>query len=371
MKKVTVGVIGCGNISGIYLKNMTKSFDILSVKAVVDVIGQRAKAAAAEYGIPTVYGNAGEMMADKEIEIILNITTPPEHARISLAALEAGKNVYSEKPLAIFREDGIKIKELAKKKGLLAGGAPDTFLGGGIQTCRELIDNGVIGEPVACTAFMMSHGWECWHPDPEFYYKAGGGPMFDMGPYYLTTLVNLLGPVESVAGSARKSFPTRTITSEKKHGNVIGVEVPTHVAGILNFKSGAVGTVGTSFDVWSMERRIDIYGSLGTLSVPDPNTFGGPVRLYRPEANEWRETPLTQWREIPLTHGFTENSRGLGVADMAYALRTGRPHRANADLTYHVLDIMHAFHDSSREGTLYMLKSSCERPAPLPAGPIE
>lgn len=361
MKKVKVGVVGCGNISGIYLQNMTKVFDILEVKAVVDLIKPRAQLAAETYGIPVIYDTDEEMYADKEIEIILNITQPPDHADICLAALEAGKNVYVEKPLAVTREDGLKIKQLAQKKGLLAGGAPDTFMGGGIQTCRKLIEDGWIGEPVACTAFMTCRGHESWHPDPEFYYKVGAGPMFDMGPYYVTALINLMGPVESVAGSTRITFPTRTITSEKKYGNVIDVEVPTHVAGLMNFKSGAIGTIITSFDVWAAELpRIEIYGSLGTLSVPDPNTFGGPVRFYKPGQKEWQE--------IPVLHGYAENSRGLGVADMAMALRTGRKHRANVDLTYHVLDTMHAFHDACREGLVYRLSSTCEKPAPMPVG---
>jgi predicted dehydrogenase len=361
MKKVKVGVVGCGNISSIYFENMTKVFDILEVKAVVDLDKSRSQKASEAYGIPVVYDTVDEMLADKEIEIVLNITTPPHHAAVCIAALQAGKNVYVEKPLAIAREDGLKIKQLAEKKGLLAGGAPDTFMGGGIQTCRKLIEDGWIGEPVACTAFMTCHGHESWHPDPEFYYKTGGGPMFDMGPYYLTALVNLMGPVESVAGSTRITFPTRTITSEKKYGTVIDVEVPTHVAGLINFASGAIGTIITSFDIWAAELpRIEIYGSLGTLSVPDPNGFGGPVRYYK--------AGMKEWQEIPVLHGYTENSRGVGVADMAYALRSGRKHRANVDLTYHVLDIMHACRDACREGLTFRLSSTCEKPAPMPVG---
>jgi predicted dehydrogenase len=361
MKKVKAGIIGCGNISPIYLQNMTKVFDILEVKAVVDLIKSRSQNAAEKWGIPIIYDTDEEMFNDSEIEIILNITTPPDHGWLCMQALEAGKHVYVEKPLSIEREDGLKIKQLAQKKGLLAGGAPDTFLGGGIQTCRKLIEDGWIGEPIGCTAFMTCHGHESWHPDPEFYYKTGGGPMFDMGPYYLTALVNLMGPVESVAGSTRITFPTRTITSEKKYGSIVDVEVPTHVAGLMNFKSGAIGTIITSFDVWAAELpRIEIYGSLGTLSVPDPNTFGGPVKFIKPG--------MDAWQEIPILHGYSENSRGLGVADMAMALRTGRKHRASVELTYHVLDIMHAFHDACREGLTYRLSSTCEKPAPMPVG---
>lgn len=361
MKKVKVGVIGCGNISGIYLENMTRLFDILEVKAVVDLIPSRSRSAAEKFGIPVVYDTDRQLVADPEIEIVVNLTTPPDHAAICQMALEAGKHVYVEKPFAVTREDGRHVRDLARKKGLLAGGAPDTFLGGGIQTCRKLIEDGWIGVPVASSAFMTCHGHESWHPDPEFYYKVGGGPMFDMGPYYLTALINLMGSIESVAGSARITFPTRTITSASKYGAIVDVEVPTHVAGLINFRSGAIGTIITSFDVWAAELpRIEIYGSLGTLSVPDPNTFGGPVR--------YRKAGMEDWQQIPLLHGYAENSRGIGVADMAYALRTGRTHRANAELTYHVLDTMHAFHDADREGLVYRLESTCEMPAAMPVG---
>jgi predicted dehydrogenase len=214
---------------------------------------------------------------------------------------------------------------------------------------------------VAATAFMLCHGHESWHPDPAFYYKEGGGPMFDMGPYYLTALVSLMGPAKRVTGSARVTFPTRTITSEPFYGQEIKVEVPTHVAGILDFASGAIATLITSFDVWSHNLPfIEIYGTAGSLSVPDPNTFGGPVKIRRPE--------MENWSEIPLTHGYAENSRSLGLADMAYALRTGRPHRANGELCYHVLDIMHAIHEAANQDHHIKLSSTCTQPAPLPMG---
>jgi predicted dehydrogenase len=221
---------------------------------------------------------------------------------------------------------------------------------------------------VAAIAFMMGRGPEGWHPDPDFFYQPGAGPMFDMGPYYLTALVNLLGPARRVSGSARISFPERTITSQPKHGKVIQVEVPTHVAGIIDFAAGAVGTIITSFDVWKAELpRIEIYGSEGTLSVPDPNTFGGPVRLWRLNAKEWED--------IPLLPNYANNWRSLGVADMAHALRGGRPHRASGELTTHVLDIMHAFHDASNEGRYIELESTCQRPeqlkADLPVGVLD
>ncbi|MGH2457759.1 MAG: Gfo/Idh/MocA family protein, partial [Chloroflexota bacterium] len=229
------------------------------------------------------------------------------------------------------------------------------------QTCRKLVDEGAIGRPLAGTAFFMCPGHESWHPSPQFYYEVGGGPMFDMGPYYLTALVSLIGPIRRVTGSARITFPERTITSQPKQGTKIAVNVPTHVAGVLDFANGAVGTIITSFDVWAANLpRVEIYGTEGSLSVPDPNTFGGPVRLWQPATKEWTD--------VPLTHGYTQNSRSLGVADLAGALRSGRPHRANGALTYHVLDVMHAFHEASRSGQHVELASTCDRPAPLPTG---
>jgi predicted dehydrogenase len=361
VSRAKVGLVGCGNISEIYLQNC-KQFRALELVACADLIAERAKAKAQAHELLAL--SVEEILADPEIEIVLNLTIPKAHAEVAFMALEAGKSVYNEKPLAISREDGRRMLALAQARGLRVGSAPDTFLGAGVQTCRKLIDDGWIGEPVAATASMTCHGHESWHPDPEFYYKVGGGPMFDMGPYYLTALINLLGPVRRVTGSARITFAERLITSEPKRGTLIQVDVPTHVAGVLDFSSGAVAMIVTSFDVWHAELpRIEIYGTEGSLSVPDPNTFGGPVRLRRAGTEEWSE--------MPLTHGYAANSRGLGVADMASGLRSGRPHRASGEVAYHVLDVMHAFHEASREGRHVELESTCSRPAPLPMGLAE
>ncbi len=355
---VKIGIIGCGNISPAYFKGC-RLFDILEITACADIDLGRARARAEEFGVPRAC-TVAELLADPEIQIAVNLTIPKAHAEVSLAALQAGKHVYSEKPLALNRAEGCQILQAAEAKKLLVGCAPDTFLGGGIQTCRKLIDDGWIGYPVAATAFMTCHGHESWHPDPVFYYKPGGGPMFDMGPYYLTALVNLIGPVRAVSGLARVTFPERTITSQPLKGTKIKVEVPTHVAGVIDFTNGAVGTIITSFDVWAAELpRIEIYGSEGSISVPDPNGFGGTVRIFRPGA--------TAWSEIPLTHS-PEVSRGIGVAEMAYSLVYGRPHRASGALAYHVLDVMQAFDEASASGKRIAIESACERPAPLPMG---
>jgi len=372
MKRVKLGIIGCCNISSIYCQAGSKLNNV-EVIACADIDVERAKARAKEFNIPKAC-TVEELLADPEIEIVINLTIPKAHAEVCIAVLEAGKHVYVEKPLAVTREDGQKILNLAKEKGLLVGGAPDTFLGGGIQTVRRLMDEGEIGEIVGATAFMMSPGHEIWHPDPEFYYQVGGGPMFDMGPYYITALINLIGPIRKVTGFTRISFPERTITSQPKYGQKIQVEVPTHVAGVLEFEGGPIATIITSFDVYGSKLpNIEIYGSKGTIVVPDPNTFGGPVYLFK--RNE--DDPLSiyksgiQWEEIPLTHGYTDNSRGIGVADMAEALRSGRTHRANGDLAFHVLDVMHAIHDTSNRGAHYELTSTCEKPDALPVDFLE
>ncbi len=354
-----VGIIGCGNISAIYLEN-GKVFRAFDIVAVADIEMERAHARAAEYGIPKAC-SVEELLADPAIEIVINLTIPAAHAEVAMAAVKAGKSVYNEKPLAISREDGRELLRLAREQGVRVGCAPDTFLGGGLQPCRKLIDEGWIGRPIAATAFMMSHGPESWHPNPYFFFQPGAGPMFDMGPYYLTALIMLIGPVRRVTGSAQITFPERTITNQWNYGDTIPVNTATHVAGVLDFVGGAVGTIITSFDVWSANLpRIEIYGTEGSLSVPDPNTFDGPVRVRRGGASEWKE--------VPLSHGFAKNSRGLGVADMASALRSGRAHRASGELAFHVLDLMHAFHDASREGRHIEIQSTCDRPAALPLG---
>ena len=355
---VKVGVIGCGKISDVYLENCRASREV-EVVACADLDEERARAKAAEHGVPEA-PSVGDLLAHPGVDVVLNLTVPQAHATVTLAALREGKSVHTEKPLAIELGDARRTLEEARERDLRVGCAPDTFLGGGLQTCRRLIDEGAIGEPVAATALMLGHGPEDWHPDPAFFYQYGAGPMFDMGPYYLTALATLVGPVRRVTGSARATFPERTITSEPKHGEKIEVNTPTHVAGVMDFENGCVGTVVTSFDVWTeYVPRIEIYGTEGTIRVPDPNTFGGPVRLWPAGADGWTD--------VPLTHGHAENSRGIGLMDLARALRHGWPHRASGELGYHVLEIMHAFHTASEEGMHVEVRSSFERPAPLPA----
>ncbi|NSW51726.1 MAG: Gfo/Idh/MocA family oxidoreductase [Anaerolineae bacterium] len=358
MKVTTIGVIGCGNISSNYIRN-ARQYDNIKLAAFADIDLDRAKSKAEENGGDAISCTVDELLNNPEVSIILNLTIPKAHFSVAKAALLAGKSVYNEKPLTITKEEGMELLQLAGQRGLRVGGAPDTFLGAGIQTCRKVIEDGLIGFPVGATAFMMGHGHESWHPDPEFYYEVGGGPMFDMGPYYLTALITLLGPIEKVAGSTRISFPERTITSEKKFGKKVKVEVPTHVVGLLDFRNGAIGTIITSFDVWAHHMPcIEIYGSKGTLVVPDPNGFEGNVKLWTEASREWSDVPLLAARK------FT--GRSLGVADMAFAIANQSEHRANGKLTYHVLETMHAIHEASNHGKVVELsKVLTDKPQPL------
>lgn len=334
MEKTRIGFMGLGAISGIYLENITNRFPDMEVYAVCDLIPERAISVQEKYGVPRRYDTMHQLLADPNVDIVLNLTRPNEHYAVTKAALLAGKPVYSEKPLAATLAEGRELVALAKEKGLALGGAPDTFLGAGLQTCKKLIDDGYIGRPVAAAARMLCHGHENWHPDPAFYYQNGGGPMMDMGPYYLTALTNLLGSVTEVTSVAQKSFDRRVITSQPHRGEVIEVEVPTHVSGILRFASGAVGTITTSFDVYyPSQASLEIFGTEGTLFLPDPNCFGGPVKLLKPTDGEVRE--------IPLCFDYRENSRALGLNGMAKALREGRVDFAcDCTRTLHVLELL-------------------------------
>ena len=354
MKKINVAMIGVGCISGIYLENITKLYKEINLLGVCDLIRERAENAKEKYGIEKIYDTMHDAFADPDVDIILNLTRPYEHFAVSEGALKAGKHVYTEKPLGVSIEEGVTLMKLAEEKGLLIGGAPDTFLGAGIQTCRRLIDDGFIGTPVGSAAFMICHGHETWHPDPDFYYQYGGGPMMDMGPYYVTAMVNLMGGVKRVMSASRAAFKERLITSQPLSGTPIHVNVDTYVAGTVEYESGAIGTIFTTFDVhYPSQARFEIYGSEGTLILPDPNTFGGPILLYRPEEKEYRQ--------IPLMYEYKENSRGLGLADMAKALQSGRNARADGQQVFHVLDILTGFERSARENKWIEMSTKYER----------
>jgi len=295
---------------------------------------------------------------------VINLTIPAAHAAVSLAALQAGKHVHCEKPLAVSLEDGKAVIDLAAKKGLLVGCAPDTFLGAGLQTCRKIVDDGWLGKIVSGTAFMMSRGPESWHPNPAFFYQIGAGPMFDMGPYYMTALVHLLGPVKRVAAITSRAFETRIATCQAKFGEMLPVEVPTHCSGSLQFHSGATVSVTISFDVHRHGHSpIEIYGTEGSMRVPDPNTFGGPIEVFTPTTGEWKPQAFS--------HPYADNMRSIGAADLAYAILGKRQHRASGDLAYHVLEVMHAFEKSSESGKHVMIQSKPQQPKAFPLGLIE
>jgi predicted dehydrogenase len=358
MRKVGIGLIGCGNISTAYLK-AAQRFPILDVRAVADMRSEAAEKRGAEFGVPGM--RVDQLLKRDDIEIVVNLTVPLAHTDVSLAVLNAGKHVHSEKPLGVNVAEATKVMVLAAEKNLRVGCAPDTFLGGGHQTARKLIDDGAIGTPVAGSAFFMCPGHERWHPAPGFYYLRGGGPMLDMGPYYITDLVQLLGPVASVMGSTARPKAERLVTSEPMNGTLIPVEVATHIAGTLEFESGAVVSIAMSFDVPKHRHMpIEIYGDKGSMLVPDPNRFGGEVQVAKTGGD---------WETAALTHGHVDGEfRSIGVADMATAIVTDRPHRACGALAFHVLEVMEAFQISSDEGRRVRIASRVERPAMMPAG---
>lgn len=354
-----VGIVGCGVISGVYAKKLGE-LSFVELVACADLVPDKAQALAKEHGIPHVL-TPEELVAHPDVDVVVNLTIPLVHYPVSLAAIEAGKAVFSEKPLALTLEEGLALGKAAEEAGVRVGCAPDTFLGAGLQTCRKLIDDGAIGEPVAANGFMLSPGPEAWHPGPQIFYQRGAGPLFDMGPYYLTTLVALLGPARRVTGSARVTHAQREIGSKPLRGQMMDVEVPTHVTSVIDLESGPIATLVTSFDVQTTRlRNIEIYGTEGTLSVPDPNTFGGAVAI--------RRRGEQAWEEVPLSHGNAEQSRGIGLGDMVKAIQADRPHRASLELSSHVLELMESIVTASDTGRHVELKTTCERPAPLPPG---
>ncbi len=390
---VKIAIIGVGAISGIYLQNITRTFREVELVGLCDLIPERAEKGAAyvkeeiEKGAqapqPKIYKDMYEAFNAPQVEVILNLPRPYEHFEVTKQALLHGKHVYSEKPLGVDMEEAGELIALAEEKGLQIGGAPDTFMGAGIQTARHLIDTGMIGEVVGASCAMACHGHETWHPDPEFYYKRGGGPMLDMGPYYITALVQLLGEAKGLMGMTTRSFPHRLITSEPHLGETIDVDVDTWLSGNIEFSSGAIAQVFTTFDVhYTAQSRFEVYGTKGSLMVPDPNTFGGPVLLLRPE--DAAAAPKTDpglrrqgvpdfyagWKEMPLLYDYAVNSRGLGLADMAKALRAGRDHRANYQQQRHVLEIMTGFSKSWEQRKYVAMETKYTRTAPMENNPM-
>ncbi|MEQ9454722.1 MAG: Gfo/Idh/MocA family oxidoreductase [Phycisphaeraceae bacterium] len=363
-RPLRVGVIGCGNISGAYLRH-ARTFSSMEIVACADMNESLAQAKATEFSLEA--RGVDDLLASEDVDIVLNITPPQAHASVNLQILEAGKHAYCEKPFALDRESAEQVLSLAKSKGLRVGCAPDTFLGGGHQTCRHLVDQGAIGTPVHGTAMMLTAGPESWHPNPDFYFLRGGGPLMDMGPYYITALVNMLGPVAEVQSMSHRSGE-RTCTSEKNMGRKLRVDVDTHLSANLRFEQGAIITMLMSFDTAGTKHRpIELHGTEGSLLVPDPNMFEGPVSLVK-----WGDR---EFEEVELTHGYTDNYRSIGLADMAEGVLRDRPHRVSGALAHHVLDVMLTVQEAAGKGISVSVNSTVERPEAmsvgLPVGELE
>jgi predicted dehydrogenase len=355
-QRLGVGIVGAGNISSQYLTAM-RDFPVLDIRGIADLKPDVARSRADEFGVKA--RSVDELLADSSVAIVVNLTIPRAHVAVGLKAVQAGKHIYSEKPLGVSLAEGKTLVAAARRAGVRVGSAPDTFLGGGHQTARAVLDAGRLGTIIGGVASFGVPGHEYWHPDPAFYYDVGGGPVLDMGPYYITDLVNLLGPVKAVQAMSLKPHKQRPIRSQPRQGQTMAVKVFTHVTGTLQFVSGALIQVSLSFDVPKHARLpIELYGTEGSMLVPDPNWFGGPVQIARPRAEAWDEVPV----KLPYADA---NYRSLGVADMAYAILNDRPHRASGALALHVLEVMEAFEVASKSGAIVRIRSTVERPAPL------
>ena len=362
-----IGVVGCGNISDIYLRNAPR-FPSLSYVAVCDLNPAAAAAKSAVYGIP--HCTPAEMMARDDVDAILNLTVPAVHAEVSLQAIAAGKHVYSEKPLATSVEDGARVLAAADARGVRVGVAPDTFLGAGIQKALELIQGGATGRITGGIATFLSPGMEDWHPNPGFFFRDGAGPAMDMGPYYITALLNLLGPVRRLQATGAIAKPERIVTAEgPMTGQAVKVETFTTLNALLSFESGAEIVLMTSWDVpLHTLPHIELYGTEGTIRVPDPDSFGGQVELST-KAGTWEASSVD---EAPLgipnddsIWGFFANYRGVGLAEMAVAIQEGRPHRASGAMGLHALAIMRGIVESARSGKAVTIDQPFLMPAPL------
>jgi predicted dehydrogenase len=368
MAPLAVGVIGCGNIADSYLRTLASS-ELVRVVACASLGMRSAEAKARQYGLRAM--PVDDLLADRGIDVVVNLTVPAAHAGISARVLTAGKHLYSEKPLATMLDDGRRLLALAAARGLRVGCAPDTFLGAAHQAARRLVDDGAIGTVVSGTASILSRGMLHWHPNPAFFFAAGGGPLLDVAPYAVTQLVNLVGPVAAVAGLGGRPFAERRISSAPLRGTMIPVAVDTTVTGLLSFVSGAQVVLRASWDVWAHQTRpLELYGSEGSLVGADAGGFGGAPLVAR-TASDWTAAEVAR-------HGFgTPNAtsrtgqpvadyRGLGLLDMAAALRDDRPHRADGALALHVLDILLSLTRATEENRWIRLETSCPRPAPMP-----
>ena len=369
-KKLGVGVIGCGNISAAYF-SLAPLFRGIRMKACADINMDAARARAKEFDVRAE--TVDDLLKADDIDIIVNLTIPAVHHSVSKEILDAGKHVYSEKPFVLTLKEGQDLKTQAEKKGLRIGSAPDTFLGGSHQLVRDIIDTGKVGKITSGTAYVMSHGMEHWHPNPDFFFQPGAGPVLDVGPYYVTNLIQLIGPVKRVAAISSTPAPERTITSKPRYGEKVKVETPTTIHALLEFANGAVITLNASWDVWNHNHTpMELYGEEGTIHVPDPNFFGGAVTFTK-QGSAIKKLP--KW-EHPLgvpnqkhAHGMMANYRTIGLADMAVAIGEGRPHRCSMELALHAVEVMTGILKAGEIGKFVEMTTTCERPEAL--GPKE
>lgn len=366
MSELKVGIIGCGNISSAYLE-LAPRFVGYTIVACADLERARADAQAEAFNCRAM--NVDELLADDSIDLVVNLSVPAAHYEVSSAILSAGKHVYSEKPYVLSIDEGRALGTLAKKNNLRIGSAPDTFLGGSHQRARECLEAEMIGRVVGGSCYFQTHGMENWHPHPDFFYQVGGGPVLDMGAYYLSNLVQLLGPVRQVVAMANKPFSQRTISSEPRAGEVIPVDVFTTVNSIIEFEQGAQITFGASWDVWSSEHNlIELHGTKQSMFVPDPNHFGGNVRVLDGESEQELE-PMTTLSSLNYTDAngnIRANYRGIGLADMAVAIHENREHRCNGELALHVIDALMSILSSAESGRFEKLSTTCAQPAAMP-----
>jgi predicted dehydrogenase len=353
---LNVGMVGCGTIAAQYLKTIHQ-LPQLRLVAAADLDRARAQAVAdAHPGVSVL--SVDELVTSPDVDVVLNLTIPAAHTEVALKAIAAGKDVYGEKPLAVTTLDARAVLDAAATAGVRIGCAPDTVLGSGIQTARKAIDDGAIGAPISATATLMTAGPERWHPNPDFYYAAGGGPLFDMGPYYITTLITLLGPIVSVIGAASHTRKTRTINAGPRKGEELSVSIDTHVSGVLVHESGVLSTLVMSFDTPATKASpIEVHGEQASLVVPDPNRFDGDVLL--------RAVGETAWLTLPVGAGYEGSGRGYGLAELATTPRAVEP-RASGKLAFHVLDVMESLLASVRSGCAVSVASRCPRPEPVP-----
>jgi len=386
-QKIGIGIIGCGVISAVYMTNLTEHYKNVEILACSDIIMEKAVKAAERFNVPKACTNA-ELLAIDEIQIVLNLTNPSAHYEVDMEILNAGKHLYCEKPLCLEIEQAKEVVALAAEKGLMAVGAPDTFLGAGGQSCITYLDQDLIGKPIGFTCSMTSPGHELWHPDPAFHFQPGGGPMFDMGPYYMTMLTVLLGPIKRISCFATSGRPMRNVL-----GEWVETQVPTHYTGIMEMECGAIGTITMSLDTWHAEiPLLELYGTKGYMTVPDPNQFSGSITFFDGEQlrdivdSASGDSPIphvpakllamltsndkcTYEKELLFPHSESpmENFRGLGVCDMAQSLIDGRKCRLDPNLSLHVVEALNAFEISAKTGKAYEMTTTCSRPEQMGA----